>query len=89
MTTRLWRHASQIAVRQPPTFGAVHIAQAESYEADLLAVLRAQYEHYRPHVPLAGKKVVLKPNLVEYRKAQAINTDPRLIEAVIRLAQTT
>ena len=57
------------ALRQPPAFGAVHIARAENYECDLLAVLKAQFEHYRPHVPLAGKRVVLKPNLVEYRMA--------------------
>ena len=42
--------------------------------------LKGQFEHYRPHVPLAGKRVVLKPNLVEYRKAQVINTDPRFVE---------
>jgi uncharacterized protein (DUF362 family) len=75
------------ALRQPPEFGAVHIGRAESYDADLLAVLKGQFEHYRPHVPLAGKRVVLKPNLVEYRRAQVINTDPRFIDAVIRLCK--
>jgi uncharacterized protein (DUF362 family) len=75
------------ALRQPPAFGAVHIARAESYESDLLSVLKGQFEHYRPHVPLAGKRVVLKPNLVEYRKAQVINTDPRFVDAVIQLCQ--
>ncbi|HJZ93510.1 MAG TPA: DUF362 domain-containing protein [Gemmataceae bacterium] len=75
------------ALRQPPEFGAVHIARAESYDADLLAVLKSQFEHYRPHVPLAGKRVVLKPNLVEYRQARAINTDPRFVDAVIALCK--
>ena len=75
------------AMRQPPEFGAVHIGKAADYDADLLAVLKAQYEHYRPHLPLAGKRVVLKPNLVEYRKAQVINTDPRFIDAVIQLCK--
>jgi uncharacterized protein (DUF362 family) len=75
------------ALRQPPAFGGVHIARAESYDIDLFPILKAQFEHYRPHVPLAGKRVVLKPNLVEYRKAQVINTDPRFIDAVIRLCQ--
>src|SRR6185295_2291773 len=36
-------------------------------------------------VPIAGRRVVLKPNLVEYRQAQVINTDPRVIDAAIRL----
>jgi uncharacterized protein (DUF362 family) len=75
------------ALRQPPAFGAVHIARAESYDGDLLAELKGQFEHYRPHVPLAGKRVVLKPNLVEYRRAHAINTDPRFIDAVIQLCK--
>lgn len=75
------------AMRQPPEFGSVHIAKAASYDADLLAVLKAQYENYRPHLPLAGKRVVLKPNLVEFRKAQVINTDPRFIDAVIQLCK--
>ena len=75
------------ALRQPPAFGAVHIARVESYDADLLAVLKSQFEHYRPHVPLDGKRVVLKPNLVEYRKAQVINTDPRFVDAVIQLCK--
>lgn len=75
------------AMRQPPEFGAVHIGKAANYEADLLAVLKSQYEHYRPHLPFAGKRIVLKPNLVEYRKAQVINTDPRFIDAVIQLCK--
>lgn len=73
------------ALRQPPDFGSIHIARADSYETDLVAVLKQQFEHYRPHVPVAGKRVVLKPNLVEFRKNQVINTDPRFVDAVIQL----
>jgi uncharacterized protein (DUF362 family) len=68
----------------PPT-PAVHVARAESYDAPLAAILAAQYEHFRPHVPVRGKRVVLKPNLVEYRREKVINTDPRVVDAVIRL----
>jgi len=73
------------ALRQPPDFGSIHIARAESYDSDLVAVLKQQFEHYRTHVPIAGKRVVLKPNLVEFRKNQVINTDPRFVDAVIQL----
>src|SRR5262249_17035434 len=76
------------ALRQPPAFGAVHIGRAETYEADLTGVLRAQFEHFRAHLPMAGKRVVLRPNLVEYRKAQVINTDPRVVDAVIELCKS-
>src|SRR5581483_2015532 len=68
----------------PPT-SAVHIARAESYDAPLADVLQKQFEHFRPHVPVAGKRVVLKPNLVEYHRNKVINTDPRFVDAVIEL----
>jgi uncharacterized protein (DUF362 family) len=73
--------------RPPPPTSAVHIATAESYDADLAAVLRRQYEHFRPAVPLAGKRVVIKPNLVEYHRDKVINTDPRVVSAVIELCK--
>ena len=71
----------------PPT-SAVHIARAESYDSPLLDVLRAQFAHFREHVPIAGKRVVLKPNLVEYHPDRAINTHPKFVGAVIDLFQS-
>jgi uncharacterized protein (DUF362 family) len=76
------------SLRPPPAASAVHIASAESYDPDLAAVLRAQFEHFRTHVPLAGKRVVLKPNLVEYHRGKVINTDPRVVAAVIELCKS-
>ena len=38
-------------------------------------------------VPLAGKRVVLKPNLVEYHRDKVINTHPHVVAAVIELCQ--
>lgn len=66
---------------------AVHIAPVSDYNADLADVVRRQYEHFRERVPLAGKRVVLKPNLVEYHRDKVINTDPRVVAAVIELCQ--
>lgn len=73
------------AMRQPPEPGAVHIARAPSYDSDLLAVLKTQFEQFRQFVPISGKRVVLKPNLVEFRTTGPINTDPRFVDAVIAL----
>ena len=70
----------------PPT-SAVHIARADTYDAPLADILAKQYEHFRQFVPLAGKRVVLKPNLVEYRRERVINTDPRVVGAVIELCK--
>src|SRR5207248_3292191 len=74
-------------LRPLPSTGAVHIARAETYDAPLTDILAKQFEHFRQHVAMAGKRVVLKPNLVEYRREKVINTDPRVIDAVIQLCK--
>ena len=38
-------------------------------------------------MPLAGKRVVLKPNLVEYHRDKVINTHPHVVAAAIELCQ--
>ena len=70
-----------------PVTSAVHIARAASYDEPLAEILAAQFAHFRPALPLAGKRVVLKPNLVEYRPDRVINTDPRVVDAVITLCK--
>ncbi len=55
-----------------------HRPRAESTTRPLAEILAAQFEHFRAACPLAGKRVVLKPNLVEYRRGPVINTDPRV-----------
>ena len=75
-------------LRPLPAVGGVHIARVPDYdEAAILAALRVQYEHFRAVAPARGKRVVLKPNLVEYHRDKVINTDPRFVAAVIRLFQ--
>jgi len=74
-------------IRPLPGETAVHIAGAGNYNADLADVLCRQYESYRDRVPLAGKRVVLKPNLVEYHRDRVINTHPHVVAAAIELCQ--
>jgi uncharacterized protein (DUF362 family) len=74
-------------LRQPPERSRVHIARAESYADDLAGVVGKQYESFRQAVPLAGKRVVLKPNLVEYHRDKVINTNPQVVAAVIELCR--
>jgi uncharacterized protein (DUF362 family) len=66
---------------------AVHIAPVHDYNADLADVIQRQYENFRARVPLAGKRVVLKPNLVEYHRDKVINTHPHVVAAVIELCR--
>jgi uncharacterized protein (DUF362 family) len=70
-----------------PTFSGVHIARAADYDADLLPILAKQYEHFRQVVTLKDKRVVLKPNLVEWHRDKVINTNPKVIGAVIELCK--
>lgn len=74
-------------LRALPMNSAVHVARAESYDADLASILQKQYEHFRATVPLAGKRVVLKPNLVEWHRDKVINTNPKVVDAVIELCK--
>jgi uncharacterized protein (DUF362 family) len=74
-------------LRQTPPETAVHVARADDYDADLAGILRRQYEAFRRQVPLAGKRVVLKPNLVEYHRDKVINTNPKIVAAVIELCR--
>jgi uncharacterized protein (DUF362 family) len=74
-------------IRALPANSAVHIARADSYDADLAGILQKQYEHFRATVPLKDKRVVLKPNLVEYHRDKVINTHPQVVSAVIELCK--
>jgi uncharacterized protein (DUF362 family) len=74
-------------MRQPVQRSVVHIARAESYDADLTAIVRKQFESFRDLVSIKGRRVVLKPNLVEYHRDKVINTHPQVIGAVIALCQ--
>jgi uncharacterized protein (DUF362 family) len=73
--------------RSLPSQSAVHIAPATDYNADLAGVLQRQYQDFRARVPLAGKRVVLKPNLVEYHRDKVINTHPHVVAAAIELCR--
>jgi uncharacterized protein (DUF362 family) len=75
------------ALRQTDPKTGVHIAPVGDYNANLAEVVQRQYEAFRAKVPLKGKRVVLKPNLVEYHREKVINTHPHVVAAVIELCQ--
>src|SRR5438067_7453378 len=74
-------------LRPLPPQSPVHIARATDYNGDLARILSEQYEHFRARLPLKGKRVVLKPNLVEYHRDKVINTHPHVVAAVIELCR--
>jgi uncharacterized protein (DUF362 family) len=74
-------------LRQLPPQSSVHIAPANDYNGDLAGTLLRQFEAFRARVPLAGKRVLLKPNMVEYHRDKVINTHPSVVAAVIELCK--
>jgi uncharacterized protein (DUF362 family) len=79
---------AETLLRQPGTQTDVHIAPVADYNAPgLTDEVCRQYDTFRTRVPLKGKRVVLKPNLVEYHRDKVINTHPHVVAAVIELCR--
>lgn len=74
-------------IRPLPATSRVSIARAAKYDDKLADVLQAQFEKFREQVPLKDKRVVLKPNMVEFHPDKVINTDPRFVSAVIDMCK--
>ncbi len=64
----------------PPTWKPrVSIVRAPSYSSDLESLIRRILVEHR--VPVAGKRILLKPNLVEFSSTAPINTNPIFVAA--------
>ncbi|HWQ32923.1 MAG TPA: DUF362 domain-containing protein [Blastocatellia bacterium] len=63
------------------TQARVTILHASSYDKNLSDLLRQGMKNHPLNVQ--GKRVVLKPNLVEYHTAHKINTNPLLVAAAV------
>lgn len=59
----------------------VAILKAASYDGDLTSVILDGIKSFR--LDVVGKRVLLKPNLVEYERDTVINTNPAVIGAAI------
>ncbi len=71
----------------PGMKSAVAVVKASSYEGELLGRLEEGISAIWPEAAtfIRGKRVVLKPNLVEFDSKTAINTDPRFTLAAREL----
>jgi uncharacterized protein (DUF362 family) len=67
----------------PPGSSAVAIVRARSYSEDLVSHMLAGIRQCG--LDVRGKKVLLKPNLVEFDSATVINTDASIIAAAVEL----
>ncbi len=69
----------------PATPSRVSIVKMESYSGDLVDAVRRMFREHA--LELAGKRVVVKPNLVEFDKTTCINTHPAVVHAVCEAAR--
>ena len=72
------------AYRKSPQ-SRVAILRAVDYEQDLTSLISAGIREFS--LPVRGKRVLLKPNLVEYESNNVINTHPSVIGAAIQAFQ--
>jgi uncharacterized protein (DUF362 family) len=73
--------------RQNPPASTVHIGVVKEYAANLGTYLDLQYEHFSHQVPLTGRRVLLKVNLVDFQPNGAIHTHPLVVAAAIELCR--
>lgn len=63
----------------------VAIVPVDSYDEDIFAIVKEHLKGFA--VPdLHGLKVVIKPNMVEYRQGRPVTTNPAMLKAAVLLA---
>ncbi len=72
--------------RAPREPARVSIAQVPGYTQDVYDVVKRMFRDHR--LNLAGKRVVVKPNLVEFDKSTCVNTHPIVVHAVYEAAKS-
>jgi uncharacterized protein (DUF362 family) len=65
----------------PAVRSRVCVVRAPAYSPDLYDTMRRVLAEFK--LPLRGRRVVLKPNLVEFEPGQCINTHPLLVHAAL------
>src|SRR5579864_7730985 len=85
ITRRRWMNGTGAALvlhgcaRPPDKWEPVSIHRAPAYSEDLYDLVRRIITDHKLNV--RGKRVVLKPNLVEFDERTVINTNPKLVHA--------
>jgi uncharacterized protein (DUF362 family) len=86
VSTRLGKQPEAPLAAGPAGNSAVAVLKARSYTGDLVGPMLEGVRACGLNV--RGKRVLLKPNLVEFDAATAINTDARVIAAAYEVMQT-
>jgi uncharacterized protein (DUF362 family) len=72
--------------RAPRPPSRVSITKSSGYTQDLYGTVRRIFQQHK--LDLAGKRVVVKPNLVEFDATTCVNTHPLVVHAVYEAAKS-
>ncbi len=72
---------------QMPQASSVHISSVKEYGTKIAIYMDRQYDSFCNQVPLKGRRVVIKVNLVDYQKDRVIHTHPMVVASALELCR--
>jgi uncharacterized protein (DUF362 family) len=73
--------------RQTPQASSVNIASVREYGTNIAIYMDRQYESFCNQVPLKGRRVIIKVNLVDFQRGRAIHTHPMVVASALELCR--
>lgn len=73
--------------RQNPQSSTVHISAIKDYGTKIAIYMDRQYDSFCNQVPLKGRRVVIKINLVDFQPNRAIHTHPMVVASALELCR--
>lgn len=73
--------------RQTPQTSSVHISSIKDYGTKIAIYMDRQYDSFCNQVPLKGRRVVIKINLVDFQPNRAIHTHPMVVASALELCR--
>ena len=84
-TLKRWLIAGLGGVSTAPEQSLISAIKISENQTCIDNVVQKLYEPFRETVPLKGKVVFLKPNMVEIHPSRPIHTNPAIVEAMVKL----
>jgi len=70
-----------------PQASSVHISSVKEYGTKIAIYMDRQYDSFCNQVPLKGRRVVIKVNLVDFQKDRVIHTHPMVVASALELCR--
>jgi uncharacterized protein (DUF362 family) len=73
--------------RQTALTSSIHISSVKEYGTKIAIYMDRQYDSFVNQVPLKGRRVVIKVNLVDFQSGRAIHTHPMVVASALELCR--